>query len=186
MLVCSVRAELSDQGNSRNLLQRRAQWERPGMKEVRDGMSKSRSAIENSLSKNLDFMEMKDIIKEIIKDPDFDLGYDYAPIDDNIYGKVQGEEEEKKLPQIEEQPESSEEEQEVQKIEPIFGFVKKPGIKEVPLVSVNLLKIMGIKKDLMSGDNLLNKMKDKIITAKKSLKKNQKLQKKKYNAAEIR
>ena len=40
-------------------------------------MNKAKSAIENSLSTNLNFMEMKDIIKQIINDPNNDLGYEY-------------------------------------------------------------------------------------------------------------
>ena len=45
-------------------------------------MIKSRSAIENSLSSTLDFADMGDIINEIIKDPDADLGYEYCPVVD--------------------------------------------------------------------------------------------------------
>ena len=53
-------------------------------------MNKAKSAIENSLSKNLNFMEMKDIIKQIINDPNNDLGYEYKSskdpnnIDDDV------------------------------------------------------------------------------------------------------
>ena len=55
----------------------RAQKERPGYYNVSEGMNKAKSAIENSLSTNLNFMEMKNIIKEIITDPNNDLGYEY-------------------------------------------------------------------------------------------------------------
>lgn len=155
------------------------------MREVRDGMSKARSAIENSLSKNLDFMEMRDIIREIVKDPGIDLGYEYSPGSDNIYGKTI---EDKNLPQIDEQPESSDEEplpKPPQSPIDFFGMKKSP-FQEVPLVSSNVTKFMGVKKPLMSADSLLSKMKGKIQSAKQSVIKNQKMQKKKYNASEIR
>ena len=59
------------------IFESRAQAERPGYYNVGEGMNKAKSAIENSLSTNLNFMEMKDIIKQIINDPNNDLGYEY-------------------------------------------------------------------------------------------------------------
>ena len=56
--------------------------ERPGYGGVKEGMNKAKSAIENSLSTNLNFMEMKDIITKILSDPSLDLGYEYEPVDD--------------------------------------------------------------------------------------------------------
>jgi hypothetical protein len=58
----------------------RAQTERPGYNDVQLGMTKARCAIENSLSACLDFMEMKNIIEDIIKDEDNGLGYELAPV----------------------------------------------------------------------------------------------------------
>ena len=68
-------------------------------------MIKARSAIENSLSTSLNFMEMQDIIKAIIKDPEIDLGYDYVPpVDEEIF--IINEEELRHLEKIKEEPES--------------------------------------------------------------------------------
>ena len=63
----------------------RAQKERPGYQGVELGMSKSKSAIENSLSTCLDFMEMKDVIEKIISDPTLDLGYEFSPPEKTEY-----------------------------------------------------------------------------------------------------
>ena len=60
----------------------RAQWERPGYNNVEEGLHKTRSAIENTLSSHLDFLELEDIIRKIINDPSLDLGYTYEPSTD--------------------------------------------------------------------------------------------------------
>ena len=66
----------------------RALWERPGYYNIRQGMVKAQSAIENTLSKGMSFMDLKDIIVAIINDPDIDLGYEYAPQEDDSVFRI--------------------------------------------------------------------------------------------------
>ena len=54
-------------------------------------MIKARSAIENTLSQNLNFMDLKDIIIAIIEDPDVDLGYEYVPQTDTSVFEIKEE-----------------------------------------------------------------------------------------------
>ena len=51
-------------------------------------MVKAQSAIENTLSKGMSFMDLKDIIVAIINDPDIDLGYEYAPQEDDSVFRI--------------------------------------------------------------------------------------------------
>ena len=73
----------------------RAQWERPGYNNVEEGLHKTRSAIENTLSSHLDFLELEDIIRKIISDPTLDLGYTYEPSTDPMKFELDEEDKEK-------------------------------------------------------------------------------------------
>ena len=180
----------------------RAQDERPGYNNVEEGLHKTRSAIENTLSSHLDFLELEDIIKQIISDPSLDLGYDYQPANDT--SKFELNEEDKKdldIPEaICEEPdnwetESSDSDSDPRKktIKLLFpeptdfdGKRRRSSILEVHLIDANLHKMMGIRRPSDQELAIQSTLMSKAQSAKEALIQKRKSQKRAYNATEIR
>ena len=184
----------------------RAQDERPGYNNVEEGLHKSRSAIENTLSSHLDFLELEDIIRQIINDPNLDLGYEYQPSTDTA--KFELTEDDKKELDIQEtireEPENWESEssksEQSEELDPKINALKllfpepidfdkgrrRSSILEVHLIDADIHKMMGIRRPSQQGKEIRDGLLGKALSAKEALIQKRKQQKRAYNATEIR
>ena len=151
----------------------------------------------------MDFLELEDIIKQIISDPTLDLGYDYQPASDT--SKFELNEEDKKeldIPEaICEEPDnwetessdSSEKDPRKKTIKLLFpeptdfdGKRRRSSILEVHLIDANLHQMMGIRRPSDQELAIKGTLLSKAQSAKQALIQKRKSQKRAYNATEIR